>query len=120
MIKVYEMIKVWANAQPGESLKMLSAAGQLSVSIQSSKQYYHNYSADGKAKRYLNPDSKYDQRLLKNCSGGVFYKSLSVLKTDISALEQAIAKFVPYDPGRICTRAHVRLSGYSKGSVYNG
>ncbi|MDE8733523.1 hypothetical protein P0G10_10360 [Eubacteriales bacterium DFI.9.88] len=112
MIKVYEeMIKSLEHmrslAESFEKEILSLPPGSLSVSIQSSKQYYyHNYSADGKKqKRYLNPDSKYDQRLLKKLQRRRFLqKSLSVLKTDISALEQAIAKFVLYDPGRICTQ----------------
>lgn len=111
MLKVYEEMKRGLEQMRGladsfEKEMILLPPGSLSVIRKNSNQYYYYNCCIGgkKHKRYLNPANKFDQRLRKKLQRRRFLqRSLSILKTDISALEQAMAKFIPYDPKRICS-----------------
>ena len=110
------MIKLHADMQRClQQMRCLTAAfekelgilpqGSLSVRKQNSKLYYYCniWSGGKKQKFYLKLSSKRDRKLLKKLKRRRFIQQcLPLLKADILALEQALKKFRPYDPEKIC------------------
>ncbi|MCQ4635121.1 hypothetical protein NE619_00035 [Anaerovorax odorimutans] len=91
--------------------------GSLSVRRQNSKSYYYCniWSEKERQKFYLNLSQKRDRQLLKKLQRRRFIeKSLPVLKRDVAVLEQAIKKFIPYEPDRICSELSPVYQGIEK------